>query len=103
MPEVYTAAIWNAKPGREEDFIALWETLAERTLESFPTAAGTLLRDRARPQRFMSFGAWDSVDEVERWRSSPAFQQTVGELQDVLESFDPATWDVAARAGHDAL
>lgn len=99
---VYTAAIWNVKPGREEEFLKLWETLGERTLETFPQASGTLLRDRERPQRFLSFGPWDSPEQVEEWRSSPAFQETTRHLQDVLESFEPATWDVAARAGETA-
>ena len=99
MGELYTAAIWIVKPGREAEFVALWEKLGERTLEDFPNASGTLLRDRERPQRFMSFGPWESEEEVERWRSSAAFRETVAELRDVLESFEPATWDLAARAG----
>ncbi len=49
---VYTAAIWNVKPGREDEFLSLWQALGERTLETFPRASGTLLRDRERPQRF---------------------------------------------------
>ncbi len=99
MPEVFTAAVWNVKPGREEDFVTLWERLGLRTLEDFPHASGTLLRDRDRPHRFLSFGPWPSLEEVERWRSSPAFRETLEQLRDVLESAEPATWDVAARAG----
>ena len=100
---VYTAAIWNVKPGREDEFLNLWQSLGERTRETFPRASGTLLRDRDRPQRFLSFGPWDSIAQVEEWRSSPAFQETIRRLQDVLESFEAATWDVAARAGESAL
>lgn len=96
---LYTAAIWNVKPGREDEFLKLWQSLGERTLETFPRASGTLLRDQERPQRFLSFGPWDSAEQVEEWRSSAAFRETIRDLQDVLESFEPATWDVAARAG----
>ncbi len=100
---VYTAAIWNVKPGREDELLKLWQSLGERTRETFPRAYGTLLRDQERPQRFLSFGPWDSVEQVEEWRSSAAFRETIRDLQDVLESFEPATWDVAARAGETAV
>ncbi len=94
---VYTAAIWHVKPGREEEFLKLWQSLGARTVETFPQASGTLLRARERPQRFLSFGPWDSIEQVDKWRSSPAFQETVRDMQEVLESFEPATWDVTAR------
>ena len=44
---VYTAAIWNVKPGREHEFLKLWQSLGERTLDSFPCASGTLLRNES--------------------------------------------------------
>ena len=51
-----------------------------------------------RPQRFLSFGLWDDLAQVVEWRSSAAFQETFRDLQEVLELFEPATWDVAAQA-----
>jgi heme-degrading monooxygenase HmoA len=99
MTEVYTAGVWTVKAGREEEFIRLWRRLGERTLEDFPDAAGTLLRDRDRPNRFISFGPWASVEEVQRWRASPAFRETVRELDEVLEGFEPGTLDVTLRIG----
>jgi quinol monooxygenase YgiN len=97
MTDIYTAGIWMVKPGREEEFIRLWQRLGERTLDDFPAASGTLLRDRERPHRFVSFGPWESIEQVEHWRSSPAFQDSVRELRDVLDSFEPGTFDVAIR------
>lgn len=99
MADVYTLAIWTVKPGREDDFTALWTRLGERTLEDFSEARGTLLRDRERPNRFVSFGPWRSVEQVEAWRASPAFRETVRELQEVLDDFQPGTFDLSRQIG----
>lgn len=96
---VYTAGIWTVKLGREDDFVALWRELADWSARAFPDARGTLLRDRERPNRFLSFGPWESVEQIEAWRSAPEWQEIVGRLQEVLESFEPGTYDVAASAG----
>jgi heme-degrading monooxygenase HmoA len=102
MAEVYTAAVWTVKSDREEDFVRLWKQLGTNTVESFPNAAGTLLRDRERPNRFISFGAWESVEEVERWRASPAFRDAVREMGAVLEDFEPGTFDVEVKMSRGA-
>lgn len=99
MAEVYTAGVWTVREGREEDFIRLWKQLGADTVEGFPNAAGTLLRDRERPTRFISFGRWQSVEEVERWRSSPAFREVVREMGAVLDDFEPGTFDVVVKIG----
>lgn len=96
---VYTLAVWTVRPGREDDFVRLWTRLGERTLDSFPGAAGTLVRDRDNPRRFVSFGPWASVEEVERWRSSPAFTETVAELRELLEAFEPGSYELVRRVG----
>jgi quinol monooxygenase YgiN len=96
---VYTAGIWTVKPGREEEFVALWRELAEWTLGSFSVAQGTLLRGREQPTRFLSFGPCESIEQIEAWRSAPEWQELVGRLPELLDSFEPGTYDVAATAG----
>ena len=75
------------KDGRADDFVRAWGTLAERTKVDFPNATATLLRDRDQPNRFISFGPWDSLEQVEHWRDSAAFRDSVGEIRATLESF----------------
>jgi heme-degrading monooxygenase HmoA len=96
---VYTAGIWTVKPGREEEFVALWRELADWTLGSFPVAQGTLLRSRDDPSRFLSFGPWESVEQIDAWRSSPEWQERVARLREVLDAFEPGSYDVAAEVG----
>jgi heme-degrading monooxygenase HmoA len=99
MGDIYTVGIWTVKPGREHEFVRLWSSLGTRTLEDHPGSVGTLLRDRRDPRRFVSFGPWDSLEEVEEWRGSAAFQETVGELGELLEHFEPGTFDLVLRVG----
>ena len=66
---VYTLAVWTVLCGREDEFVALWRELAHWTLTRFPNAQGTLLRDRERPNHFVSFGPWENLEVIQEWRS----------------------------------
>ena len=90
----YTVGIWTVKPGREEDFVATWQAMSERTLAEFPNAHGTLLRHRDQQNRFVSFGPWESDEQVVAWRQSAAFKEGVARMQDMLEDFVPGTYDL---------
>jgi quinol monooxygenase YgiN len=92
--QVYTVGIWTVRPGREDEFVSLWRELADWTLREFPDAAGTLLRDRERPNRFVSYGPWDSVETIERWRATPEWQDVVARMREVLDAFEPGTYDL---------
>jgi heme-degrading monooxygenase HmoA len=94
---VYTLGIWTVKDGRADDFVRAWQNLAGRTKEDFPDATATLLRDREQPHRFISFGPWASLDQIERWRGSETFKEGVGAIRDLLEDFAPSTLDVAVE------
>ena len=99
MAEVWTHGRWLVAPGREDEFVQAWQEFAEWTTTEFPAARGVLLRDRERPNRFYSFGPWESVDDVERWRASSGFEERVGRIRELLESFEPFTLESAATVG----
>lgn len=86
-------AEWVVRPGREGDFIQLWAELGRLTIEEFPEAVGTLVRDRDAPNRFVSFGPWPDIETIEEWRAMPGFTETIENMTDVLESFRPGTYD----------
>jgi quinol monooxygenase YgiN len=91
---VFTHGAWLVKPGREEEFVAEWKSLAEWTASLYPDSRGTLLRDREEPRRFVSFGPWPSSEAAEKWRAEPEFQRRVAEIRECLESFEPRTLDL---------
>ena len=97
--EVWTHGRWVVKPGREDEFVEAWRGLAERTAEEFPGAHGVLLRDRDKPNRFYSFGPWESSETVERWRGSTFFREGIGNIRELLDDFTAHTLDPAAKIG----
>lgn len=100
MPQLFTHGRWVVKPGREEDFVAAWRDLAEWTVANLEGSShGWLLHDREQPNQFFSFGPWESLEAIEAWRASAGFQERVALMQELLESFEPHTLDVAAEIG----
>ena len=94
MANVWTHGTWTVKPGREREFVDAWLTLArEASAELAPPEPPTLLRDRERPNVFVSFGPWQDDEAVERFRSSDAFRAAQQTIRDLLESFEPRTFD----------
>jgi heme-degrading monooxygenase HmoA len=98
---VFTLGIWTIKPGHEEEFIEAWRDMATQTQAEFPDAHGTLLRDREAPNRFISFGPWESLEQVEMWRASAAFRDGVARMRELLDAFEPHTMDPTVITGKD--
>jgi heme-degrading monooxygenase HmoA len=97
MAQTYTETAWVVKPGQEDEFIRRWQDWAEWTALQGLTASAKLLRDVEQPNRFLSFGPWESMDKVRHWRSDEGFQERIGRLQEVLESFEPRTFEQVAE------
>ena len=94
MGRVYTSGIWTVRPGLEDDFVAGWRAFAEWAAAAFPQAGRpTLLRDRDRPNRFVSFGPWDSLEAVGEFRTHADFLAHVGRLRALLDGFEAQTFD----------
>ena len=98
---VYTLGIWLVHPGRENDFVQAWRDLARKTQEDFPHAKAVLMHDRDVRNRFISTGPWESLEQVEQWRASEMFKQTLEGLHEMLEHFESRTLDEAASIGGD--
>ncbi len=97
MAEIYTVGIWNVKSGCEEEFVAAWRAMGKATVAEFPAAHGRLLRDVDNPGRFVSFGPWESLETVDAWRTSAAFQEGVARIRELLDAFEPGTYEVSAE------
>jgi heme-degrading monooxygenase HmoA len=98
MSQAYTFGVWIVKPGREDDFVAGWRELAEWTAANAPGAGiGRLLQDEDQTTRFISIGPWDDTDAIAAWRSQLGFQERVGKLREMLETFTPANLQLRAE------
>ena len=88
---VWTHGRWTVKPGREEDFLAALGALAADVRAEMDAPTPTLLRDRDQPNRFLTFGRWESMEAIERFREV-AFPR-IAEMQDLLEGVEIFTLD----------
>ncbi|GAC1439547.1 MAG: hypothetical protein NVSMB55_01350 [Mycobacteriales bacterium] len=96
---VYTLGVWTAKLGQEAAFVAAWREFAENTATDFPGSAAMLLRDRDRPNLFVSYGPWASIEDIASWRGSATFEVGVAKIRACLEDFQPHTMDPVAAIG----
>ena len=104
MSEPYDYGIWIVKPGLEEEFVAGWREMAEWTAANAPGAGiGRLFQDEDQPSRFISIGPWDDDDAIAAWRSKLGFQERVGKLRDMLETFTPATLELRVEVAASPL
>lgn len=97
---LYTSGNWRAKPGSEQAFIDAWRELADWTFANVEGASfAKLLQDTDDPGHFLSFGPWASEEAVAAWRAHPGFIERVARITELLDSFQPSTYTMAAEVG----
>lgn len=97
MAEPYSSTTWIVKAGQEDEFVRRWNEFAEWSGGQGLRAQAMLLRDVDDPTRFVSFGPWESLQAIARWRSLPGFHERVARLNDVLERFEPRTLELVVE------
>jgi len=98
MSRIYTTGSWQPGPGNEDAFVEAWEAFA--AWAGTMPGAGTLrlLRDLRDPSRFVSFGSWESLDEVHAWKSSQEFRERMAQVLQHVADFHPAELELVATA-----
>ena len=90
--QLYTSGLWSVRPGKEADFIRAWEQFAQWTSEHQPGVGdGRLLQDPEHPDKFLSFGPWESAERIAEWRSRPEFAAFVTTARELCEDIQPRT------------
>jgi len=94
----YSSGVWIAKLGREAEFIAAWQEFATWSLTTIEGGSwAKLLQDRTQSNRFVSFGPWDSLEQIEAWRSHAGFAERVGQIRELIESLEPSTLEAVVE------
>jgi quinol monooxygenase YgiN len=94
MPEFFTYTTWRVKPGMEDEFVRRWEDWAYWSKVEGLVGQARLLRDADDPGTFVSFGRWADVGAIHTFRSRPGYHERVARLQELVETFDPRTFEV---------
>jgi len=93
----YTSGNWMVKSGNEEEFVRRWTEFTTWAQREAAGAQGfVLLREADDPQHFVSFGAWENNEAVDRWRSSPEFGKYLGACRELCDDFRSIDSSVAA-------
>ncbi len=88
--QLWTLGIWLTQSGQEDAFQTAWTEFAQWTAEHQPGALEAyLLQDPQQPQRFFSFGPWESSEAIQAWRESPEFGAFVGKVTQLCDNFQP--------------
>jgi heme-degrading monooxygenase HmoA len=96
-PYTHTNTNWIVKRGRDKEFVERWSEWAEWSHRQGLAAHAMLLRDVDNPERFVSFGPWESVRAVRNWRALHGYQERVAKLHEVVDQFEPRTLEVVAK------
>ena len=96
MADLYTHTSWRVKARRQDTFMARWCDWVDWSHREGLAAPAILLRDVAEPRMFVSFGPWESLSTIQSWRPRRP-SRAVARLSEVVESFEPRTFEVAAR------
>jgi heme-degrading monooxygenase HmoA len=99
MAKTYTHGTWLVKAGEEDEFVAAWRDFVSwaRTWPGSPTFQ--LVRDHYEPNRFMSFGPWESFEAQQAWKDSPEFKERIGRVKQHTEEFTPSVFDHVTAVG----
>lgn len=103
MHEAWTSGNWVVKEGMADEFIAAWQDLARWTADAYPGSRAWLLRDRERPNVFLSAGPWRDETVIPEWRTSAGFLERVGRIREMLETFEARTLDAVASSEPDVV
>src|SRR5262245_47098447 len=99
MSEVWSSGVWIVKPGKADEFIAAWTEFAEWSSATYGGTMAWLLRRRDRPEEFLSIGPWPDDETIAAWRADPEFGARISRVRELLDGFEPRTFDPAAAIG----
>jgi quinol monooxygenase YgiN len=96
----YSSGEWLVRPGSEQEFIERWTSFIEWTLNEAPGAVSfVLVRSTEEPRKFLSLGAWESLQAQEAWREMPRMQVMLGQCRALCDEFDTHRYTLAASPG----
>ena len=98
MSNVYTTGTWTPYPGKEKEFVSAWAQFASWASGMPGAGRLSLARDIRETERFISFGGWDSLEQVRGWKGSAEFRERMAHVLQHVAEFQPAELQLVATA-----
>ena len=92
------SGIWVVAEERQSAFIEAWSVFAMWASNQAGAATLRLGRDTTDPTRFVSFGPWESADQVRAWKRHAELRDRIARVQQLVDSFHPSELDLVAWA-----
>jgi quinol monooxygenase YgiN len=99
MADIWTQGTYKVKPGCADEFVRGWRELARYAVEEFGVPPPTILCDREDPSLYVTFGAWDSPETLQRFRASPFVVERAPALDGLLDSAEARLLDEVGAGG----
>jgi quinol monooxygenase YgiN len=100
---VFTSGEWHIKAGREQEFARVWRDFGGLDFaETRAEVGAVLLRDKADPLHFRSFGHWPDQEAVDRWQGSDGFTRWMDDLRGSVDRLESAVFEVVETVGTNA-
>jgi heme-degrading monooxygenase HmoA len=101
MSDTYTTGTWVPNAGEEEAFVEAWTRFASWASSMPGAGALQLVRDLHEPGRYVSFGAWESLEQIRAWKGSPEFRERMASVLRHVDEFKPTELEllVSVEAG----
>lgn len=98
MSKAYTLATYRVVPGKEDEFVKVWNDLAA-TFSSLPNPPywGTLIRSTSDPTLFHSFGPWGDADDVAAMRENSSAGAAFQAIQSLCLEMTPGDYEIVAH------
>jgi heme-degrading monooxygenase HmoA len=100
-PPIYTTGSWTPFPEHEQGFLDAWLEFAQWSMRMPGAGSALLTRDQRDPARFVSFVAWDNLQAVHAWKTSPDFKRQMARVQQHIGTFAPTELEVVAAVPAD--
>jgi heme-degrading monooxygenase HmoA len=97
--EHFASGNWIVQSGREADFVDRWSQFLAWTREEAPGLRGAMLmKDASDGRHFVSFAAWQGLEELQAWRSLPAFAEKMAACRALCQDFQGSNYELMATA-----
>ena len=86
LSRIWAQGTYRVKPGAADEFARVWLELAGYAVREFGVPQPTILRDLDDANMFVTFGVWDSLRTLERFRSAPFVGERAAALAELIEA-----------------
>lgn len=97
LGQLYTFGIWTVHPGKEAEFKRIWDDFARWSSDHQPGGGDArLVQDLEAPNRFISYGPWESSDAILAWRGTLEFKAFAAQAQKLCADFQPGRYKLVS-------